>query len=241
MSIVALFMLMLQGCPDPTTASELGHGPGGAGGGGGGGGTPGPGAGQPLGPPPAPGSFEVEAGTGVTISGTLAYDGEKEGVFRIDFLQQEGDAPPTLAHMLELEGPGTFSVEAPKNTGSLFVVGFVDMKGDGPSPEDPAGMITEPIVVDGEDVTDLVLTLTDAPDLGAFTPGDHQVAPTEDIAAEGAPAGTEEAEDAAATEGTTEDGTPAEEAPAADTPADSDEPAEPVQEEVEAPEDVPSE
>jgi len=189
----------------------------------------------------------VEAGTGVTISGTLAYDGEKEGVFRIDFLQQEGDAPPILAHMLELEGPGTFSVEAPKNTGSLFVVGFVDMKGDGPSPEDPAGMITEPIVVDGEDVTDLALTLTDAPDLGAFTPGDHQVAPTEDIPAEGATTGTEDAEnaenaeDAAATEGTTEDGTPAEEAPAADAPADTDEPAEPAQEEVEAPEDVPSE
>ena len=173
MSMLALLWLSLQACPDPTTASDLGHGPGG--GGGGGGGAPGSGAGKPLGPPPDAGSFQVEEGTGVTISGTLAYDGSKTGVFRIDFLQKEGEAPPTLAHMLELEGPGPFTVEAPKETGALYVVGFIDVKGDGPNASDPAGRLEEPIVVASAAIADLVLTLSDAPDLGDLTPGDHQV------------------------------------------------------------------
>ena len=177
MSVVTLLVLMLQGCPDPTTASELGHGPGGASGGG----APGTGAGKPLGPPPAPGSFDVAPGTGVTISGTLVYAGSQTGVFRIDFLQREGEAPPILAHMVELEGPGPFTVEAPPGTGSLYVVGFVDVKGDGPSASDPAGMLAEQIVVGTDAVADLVLTLTDDPDLGEFVPGDHQVAPMEEI------------------------------------------------------------
>jgi hypothetical protein len=175
MSISALLMLMLQGCPDPTTASELGHGPAGAPGSSGGASSPG----KPQGPPPAPGSFQVDEGTGVTISGTLAYEGSQTGVFRIDFLLKEADAPPTLAHMLELDAPGPFSVEAPEGTGSLYVVGFVDVKGDGPSASDPAGMLEVPIVVESSPIADLVLTLSDAPELGDFTPGDHAVVPTE--------------------------------------------------------------
>jgi len=130
----------------------------------------------------------VEAGSGVTISGTLEYAGSQTGVFRIDFLAKEGEAPPTLAHMLELEGPGPFTVEAPQGAGSLYVVGFVDVKGDGPSASDPAGMLAEPIVVDSSPVADLVLSLSDAPDLGDFTPGDHKIAPTTEIAPEEVPA-----------------------------------------------------
>lgn len=198
MSVSALFLLMLQACPDPTTASDLGHGPGG--GPASGSPTPGGTTGQPLGPPPEPGSFQVEAGTGVTISGTLAYEGSQTGVFRIDFLSKEGEAPPTLAHMLELEGPGPFSVEAPPGTGSLYIVGFVDVKGDGPSASDPAGMLAEPIVIDSSPVADLVLTLSDAPDLGDFTPGDHKVTPTEDVAAQDAPAADAEGTEAPAAE-----------------------------------------
>jgi hypothetical protein len=214
MSISALLMLTLQGCPDPTTASELGHGPAGAPGSSGGASTPG----MPLGPPPAPGSFQVEAGTGVTISGTLSYEGSQTGVFRIDFLQKEGDAPPTLAHMLELDEPGPFSVEAPQGTGSLYVVGFVDVEGDGPSASDPAGMLEAPILVESSPVADLVLTLTDAPDLGNFTPGDHAVVPTE------APAGEVQA--------APEEAPPApEEAPAEPEEA----PAEPEEDPTEAP------
>jgi hypothetical protein len=76
MSLPAFFVLMLQACPDPTTASDLGHGPGGGPAGGpAGGGSAGPG--QPLGPPPEAGSFQVEDGSGVTISGTLVYEGSK--------------------------------------------------------------------------------------------------------------------------------------------------------------------
>jgi hypothetical protein len=205
MSLPAFFVLLLQACPDPTTASDLGHGPGGGPAGGpAGGGSAGPG--QPLGPPPEAGSFQVEDGSGVTISGTLVYEGSKTGVFRIDFLQKEGEAPPTLAHMIELDTPGPFSVAAPAETGSLYVVGFVDIDGDGPSTSDPAGMLEEPIVVGDAAISELVLTLSDAPDLGNFTPGDHKVIPTEDASAEEAP--TEEAP-------TEEE--PTEEAPTEDT------------------------
>jgi hypothetical protein len=52
-------------------------------------------------------------------------------------------------------------------------------------------MLEEPIVVGDAAISELVLTLSDAPDLGGFTPGDHKVIPTEDAPAEEAP--TEEA------------------------------------------------
>jgi hypothetical protein len=66
-------------------------------------------------------------------------------------------------------------------------------------------MLEEPIVVGDAAISELVLTLSDAPDLGTFTPGDHKVIPTEDAPAEEAP--TEEAptEEAPTEEAPTED------------------------------------
>lgn len=168
---VHLLMLTLFACPDPTTAADLGNpGPGGA--------APGAAGGpQPAtdGPPPAPGNFNVEAGTGVTITGTLAYAGNQEGQLRLDFLVTEEDAPPRLLHIEKLDAFGSYAVSTPPNTGSVAIVAFVDVAGDGPSPSDPAGMIR--IEIDDANIEGADIELSDAPDLGDLTPGD--AAPTD--------------------------------------------------------------
>jgi len=163
----------------------------------------------------------------------VVYNGSRTGVFRVDFLQKEDGIPPSLAHMLTMDAPGAFQVEAPKGTGTVYIVGFVDEAGDGPSLSDPGGMIADPIEVDEDPVSDLVLELTDAPDLGDFTPGEQWVKPEDDLAAEATPEdGAEgaEAEDADA---------PEQEAPADDA-QDQALPADDVPAEAEAPEEVPA-
>ena len=176
-----LMFLMLAGCPDPTTAADLGNpGPGG--------GAPGPGGqgteGAPQGPPPEPGSFNMEEGAGVTVSGTLRYTGEAKGMVRIDVLRKEEDAPPQLLHVEKLDGPGEFSFQAPSNTGEVSLVAFVDVDEDGPSPTDPAGRAD--IEIAEETLADLRIDLSDEPELGDLTPGDAPApsdAPSEDGAA----------------------------------------------------------
>ena len=181
--IIQLLFLTLFACPDPTTAADLGNpGPGGAQPGTPGG--PNPGEGGPQGPPPAPGQFNVEAGTGVGISGTLSYEGSKEGQLRVDFLATEDDAPPRLLHVEKLDAFGTFNVATPPNTGSVAIVAFVDIDGDGPSPADPAGMTRVSILE--SDLTDVDIELSDTPDLGDLTPGTAGPA-AEEVEEEAAP------------------------------------------------------
>ncbi len=164
--LVQMLMLSLFACPDPTTAADLGNpGPGGA--------EPGaPGGPQAAmdGPPPAPGNFNVEAGTGVIIEGSISYPGALEGQLRLDFLATEDDAPPRLLHVEKLNGFGTFSVSTPPNTGAVAIVGFVDVDEDGPSPKDPAGMIR--VNIEETNITGADIELSDDPDLGDLTPGD---------------------------------------------------------------------
>ena len=169
--LAAAVLLILQGCPDPTTAAELGNpGPGGGSPGGEGGPAPAGSAASP-GPPPSPGSFDVPDGAGVVVSGTLTYEGTKEGEVRIDFLQREGDAPPQLLHVEILESVGVFSISAPPNLGETVMVAFIDVDQDGPSATDPAGMHT--IVIEEGEILNLSIALSDEPDLGNFTPGNN--------------------------------------------------------------------
>ena len=168
--------LMLAGCPDPTTAADLGNpGPGGA--------APGnPGASGeniPQGPPPAPGSFEMEPGAGVTISGTLRYTGEAKGVVRIDVLRKEGDSPPQLLHVEKVDAADAFTIQAPPNTGPVSLVAFIDVANDGPSASDPAGRAD--VNIEEAALTDVRIDLSDEPELGDLTPGD---APTDVVATE---------------------------------------------------------
>jgi hypothetical protein len=160
-----LMFLMLAGCPDPTTAADLGNpGPGGAAPGGNG--T----EGAPQGPPPEPGNFDLDDGAGVTVSGTLRYTGEAKGMVRIDVLKKEEDAPPQLLHVEKLDAAGAFSFQAPSNTGEVSLVAFVDVDEDGPSPTDPAGRAD--IEIAEATVADLQIDLSDEPELGDLTPGD---------------------------------------------------------------------
>ena len=166
-----LMFLMLAGCPDPTTAADLGNpGPGGGLGGSGGGEGPG-------GPPPQPGQFELAEGVGVTLTGSLSYGGDKRGQVRIDVLRTPEDAPPILLHVAKLDAIGNYTIEAPPNTGEVSLVAFVDAKDDGPSKDDPAGLIT--INIEEKDISDIDIQLSDAPDLGALTPGDAPPTPTD--------------------------------------------------------------
>jgi hypothetical protein len=169
--LAAAVLLILQGCPDPTTAAELGNpGPGGANPGAEGGPAP-AGSAANQGPPPSPGSFDVPEGAGVVVSGTLTYQGAQTGEVRIDFLHREGDAPPQLLHVEILESVGSFSISAPPNLGETVMVAFIDVDQDGPSATDPAGL--QSIVIEESEILNLEIQLSDEPDLGNFTPGNN--------------------------------------------------------------------
>jgi hypothetical protein len=170
--------LLLAGCPDPTTAADLGNpGPGGA--------TPG-GEAPGGGPPPEPGQFKLAQGAGVTISGTLSYSGSRAGQVRIDILRTAEDSPPMLLHVEKVDAIGTYAIQAPPNTGAVSLVAFVDSADDGPSTDDPAGLIT--IEIGDADLAEIDIQLSDEPDLGELTPGDAPPPPaghaTDDAAAE---------------------------------------------------------
>ena len=169
--LAAAVLFMLQGCPDPTTAAELGNpGPGGANPGAEGGPAP-AGSDANQGPPPAPGSFDIPEGAGVIVSGNLTYQGAKTGEVRIDFLQREGDAPPQLLHVEILDNVGAFSISTPPNLGETTLVAFIDVDQDGPSATDPAGI--QSIVIEEGALANLEIALSDEPDLGNFTPGNN--------------------------------------------------------------------
>jgi hypothetical protein len=157
---------ILYGCPDPTTAADLGNpGPGGGPAGG-----PAPGEGAPQGPPPEPGSFDLEEGAGTKVSGQLTYGGSATGTVRIDVLKKEADLPPQLLHIEKPEALGPFSFQAPPNTGNVTLVAFIDVSSDGPSSDDPAGLVS--IDIGETTVADIEISLSDNPDLGELTPGD---------------------------------------------------------------------
>jgi hypothetical protein len=162
--------LLLAGCPE----SPGPEGPGGEGPGAGGPGGPppgGPGAGGPEGRPDNA-HFDVAEGEGVTLSGTMSYDGEQAGSIRLDFLVIDaGGTAPKLMHAESLNEMGAWSLDVPKDFGELIVVGFIDADADGPSPTDPAATVT--LDVAGENMPDIELKLVDDPDLGTLTPGVH--------------------------------------------------------------------
>ena len=163
---LSVFFVLLQGCPDPTTAADLGNpGPGG----GAPGPADGPGPGFAEGPPPAPDQFDVGDEGGVLIGGVLEYSGDKTGQVRLDFLRTEGDAPPQLLHVEKLDALGPFEMRVPANTGPVTIVAFVDIDDDGPNSTDPAGLVQ--LAIEEAAMSNVSIVLSDAPDLGALTPG----------------------------------------------------------------------
>ena len=163
--------LLLCGCPDPSSPADgttdgagggQGAGPGGGGGGGGGA--------QP--PPMGMAKFDVAPGEGVKLSGTIAYSGTKTGAVHVDFLRApENSSYPELLHSISIEALGPWEVEAPKGTGKVGIVAYVDIAGDGPNDGDPAARVPGLVDVGQEAILGLDVTLSDTPDLGEFTPG----------------------------------------------------------------------
>jgi hypothetical protein len=189
-------LLLLSGCPEssaPSTSEaggEEGNAPNSSGG-------------------PTPFSnpndarFSVAPGTGVKLSGSFDYTGETPGSYRIDFQKRETpNSPPMLVHTIELDAPGPWSLEVPKDYGPIYLTGFVDLKGDGPSPDDPIGRTMEPVVIGGEAIEGIALSVALGNDAGipappqpggktpgAGTPGE----PAPEGAPGGDPAGGEQA------------------------------------------------
>lgn len=186
---VLLSLAVLLGCPDPSAPIDepLGN-PGGEGAPPG---PPGPGGGEggaaPMTPPSIGNSkFDVVAGEGVKLSGTITYAGTKSGAIHIDFLRPgENGSFPGLLSSITVEKLGPWEVEAPKGLGKVGVVGYVDVAGDGPNSDDPAARISGLIDVGTEPAAGLDLVLSDAPDLGEFTPGKGDKGPPPGGAPEG--------------------------------------------------------
>lgn len=112
--------------------------------------------------------FNLEPGNSIEVSGTLDYPGQKEGKLLVEMLTIKDDTPE-LKHSEVFEKAGAFSIQTPKDLGSVRMVAFVDVDGDGPSKTDPAGML--PVEVGSEPISGLVLTLSDNANLGNLTPG----------------------------------------------------------------------
>lgn len=105
----------------------------------------------------------------VTVSGTFNYAGTQTGMNRLDFQSVTDGSPPRLAHTLELRTPGEWTINAPKDFGTLRIVAFIDLGGDGPSKGDP-GAVTE-VDIGAEDLPDVALDLTDDFDIAVLSPG----------------------------------------------------------------------
>jgi hypothetical protein len=164
---VFLSAMLSLGCVEVPQEAPQG-GPGGPGGPMAG---PGPEGGQgPGGAPPPPqgakrqqpAGFGVEPGEGVVISGTVVYEGEAQGVLRVDFLPPKpAQGMPGAVHSLTLEQPGPWSVEAPRDFGELVICAFIDTNEDGPSRGEPKVLLTEPLKVAGEAITGIELNIQD--------------------------------------------------------------------------------
>jgi hypothetical protein len=170
----------------------------------------------------------VASGEGVQLSGVFDYQGETPGSYRIDFQKRESpNGPPMLVHTIELDAPGPWSLEVPKDYGSIYLTGFVDLKGDGPSPDDPIGRTAEAVEIGSEPITGVNLNIAlgnDAGLSGPPQPGDNKPpddASTGGLAPEGAPGGDpdEGGADGAAPEGAPEEApaAPQDDAPAEET------------------------
>lgn len=168
--LVPLALLLLSGCPDPSTAppadlSQPGQDA-----------QPGADGAPPSGAGGAGGAAHtvdatVAPGEGVLLSGSIAYEGEKTGRIRIDVLTTRDNNPHLLAKTLELPAMGDWSIELPKDFGAVNVVGFLDQTGDGPTPDDPAMALPEALQIADEPIEGLALVLSDDPELGLLTPG----------------------------------------------------------------------
>ncbi len=235
-----LMSALTAGCPDPNPTGTYTQDDGsGSGSGGTGPGTTAPSA--PGATRPDDARFKVGKGEGVEVAGTFEYAGTKTGQLRLDFLTMEDGQPPRLVHTKELTKAGKWSVRVPADYGSLYIVAFIDQAGDGPGGDDPAAATAEPVKVGKEDVTDVLLALSDEPELGVFTPGGSPNSPPPGEPAPGEPAPGEQAPDGPPPDGPPPEGPPPD-GPPPDGPAPEGAPGgPPVGDPIDTPAPAPSE
>jgi hypothetical protein len=183
---------LLAGCPDPNpVGSYQEYGADGAAASGGAGGATAAGPSDKGATQPNSARFQCsKSDECVKVSGSFNYAGTQTGMNRLDFQSVTDGAPPRLAHTLELRKPGEWSIDAPKDFGTLRIVAFIDLGGDGPSKGDP-GAVTE-VDIGAEDLTAVSLDLTDDFDIAVLSPGGGPGAMKQvmgDPAAGGAPEG----------------------------------------------------
>ena len=165
MRLLLPFVLLLTACPDPTAgqAPKLGAPEGAP--------PPGGGASGPV--HPGATSFQVTPGSGVKLSGEVRYTGTKTGTLRLDFLRASAaqGSFPELLESLTMDKPGPFEVEAPKNTGLVGIVAYLDVDGNGPSAGEAAGTPgAGEIDIKDVPVTGIDIELKDEANLGKYTP-----------------------------------------------------------------------
>ena len=114
--------------------------------------------------------FDVAAGEGVTVSGSIKYKGDITGKIRVDVLAVKEKQMFELVMPIGLTDYGDWSFEAPKNFGELRIIGFVDQTGDGPSQDDAAMVWPDPIGIGGQNIDGIDLVLKENPDLTELAP-----------------------------------------------------------------------
>lgn len=132
---------------------------------------PPPAGGTPPGPgaPPVPVAkhpdkeFNVEAGKGVKVSGSVIYSGSQKGTVRVDFLRQEDKLGfPEIVGSLTLKAPGPFDIDVPQNLGKVRVVAYIDADGNGPSEGEAMGRAPKDTYdIEATPITGIDITLSD--------------------------------------------------------------------------------
>jgi hypothetical protein len=115
-------------------------------------------------------SFQLTAGSGVKVSGTITWAGETAGTLRVDVLRKptSGGSFPELLHSMSLEKSGPFEFEAPKGTGAVGIVAYYDTDGNGPSATEPAA--AREVDIENDPIAGVDLTLAVGTDLALFKP-----------------------------------------------------------------------
>jgi hypothetical protein len=127
-------------------------------------------------------SFDVAGDAGVNVTGTITYAGAQDGEVLLQVITMKPDPERSLRenrspdytyvsmeHSKKLNGPGAFEILVPRSFGEATLVAFLDVTSNGPDSGDPAGRVD--VTISDAGAVDLMLALSDTPDLGDLTPG----------------------------------------------------------------------